>query len=83
MCSRCAARRAACWPGAGTQIDLARLAGLAPAAVLCELMNSDGTMARGARVRRFARSHAFPTLTIAELVAYREATESVLACLRP
>jgi len=64
-------------------VDLARLAGLAPAAVLCELMNSDGTMARGARVRRFARSHAFPTLTIAELVAYREATESVLACLRP
>jgi 3,4-dihydroxy 2-butanone 4-phosphate synthase len=64
-------------------VDLARLAGLAPAAVLCELMNADGTMARGVQVRRFARSHGFPLLTIAELVAYREATESVPACSRP
>jgi 3,4-dihydroxy 2-butanone 4-phosphate synthase len=54
-------------------VDLARLAGLASAAVLCELMNPDGTMARGAPVRRFAKAHGFALLTIAELVEYREA----------
>lgn len=52
-------------------VDLARLAGLKPAAVLCELMNPDGTMARGAQVERFALLHALPMLTIAELVAWR------------
>jgi 3,4-dihydroxy 2-butanone 4-phosphate synthase len=52
-------------------VDLARLAGLKPAAVLCELMNPDGTMARGAQVERFALHHALPMLTIAELVAWR------------
>ena len=57
-------------------VDLARLARLAPAAVLCELMIADGTMARGAQVQRFAHAHDFPLLTIAELVAYRSALES-------
>lgn len=52
-------------------VDLVRLAGLKPAAVLCELMNPDGTMARGSDVERFARLHDFPLLTIAELVDYR------------
>ncbi|MGH8797898.1 MAG: 3,4-dihydroxy-2-butanone-4-phosphate synthase, partial [Caldimonas sp.] len=52
-------------------VDLAKLAGLQPAAVLCELMNSDGTMARGAEVERFALLHGLPMLTIAELVAWR------------
>ena len=64
-------------------VDLARLAGLAPAAVLCELMNADGTMARGAQVRRFAKARGFPLLTIDELAAYRESIESVDACSRP
>ena len=54
-------------------VDLARLAGLKPAAVLCELMNPDGTMARGPEVERFALQHGLPMLTIAELVAWREA----------
>jgi len=54
-------------------VDLACLAGLKPAAVLCELMNPDGTMARGAQVERFALQHGLPMLTIAELVAWREA----------
>ncbi|WP_338069144.1 3,4-dihydroxy-2-butanone-4-phosphate synthase [Pararobbsia silviterrae] len=54
-------------------VDLARLAGLKPAGVLCELMNPDGSMARGEQVLRYAREHALPCLTIAELVAYREA----------
>jgi 3,4-dihydroxy 2-butanone 4-phosphate synthase len=52
-------------------VDLMRLAGLKPAAVLCELMNADGSMARGAQVERFARAHDLPTLTIAEIVAWR------------
>ena len=50
-------------------VELARLAGLSPAAVLCELMNPDGTMARGEDVQRFSRRHGFPVLTIAELAA--------------
>lgn len=54
-------------------VDLARLAGLKPAAVLCELMNPDGTMMRGEAVDRFAQLHGFPTLTIQEIVDYRRA----------
>lgn len=52
-------------------VDLARLAGLQPAAVLCELMNADGSMARGREVDAFAQRHNLPQLTIAELIAYR------------
>lgn len=51
-------------------VELARLAGLQPAAVLCELMNADGTMARGEAVRRFSEAHRFPILTIDDLVAH-------------
>ncbi len=54
-------------------VDLARLAGLRPAAVLCELMNPDGTMARGRQVLRFAEEHDCPIVTIAELAAARDA----------
>ena len=53
-------------------VELARLAGLAPAAVLCELMNPDGTMARYEQALAFAAQHDLPVLTIAELVAWRE-----------
>jgi 3,4-dihydroxy 2-butanone 4-phosphate synthase len=56
-------------------VDLVRLAGLAPAAVLCELMNADGTMMRGEAVHAFASAQGFAPLTIAELVDYRRATE--------
>jgi 3,4-dihydroxy 2-butanone 4-phosphate synthase len=52
-------------------VDLAVLAGLSPAGVLCELMNEDGTMTRGADVQRFAAKHAMPVLTIEELVVFR------------
>lgn len=45
-------------------LDLARLAGLAPAGVLCELMNPDGTMARGAQVEQFAQKHALLCTTV-------------------
>ena len=52
-------------------VDLALMAGLSGAAVLCELMNPDGTMARGQQVLDFAERHQLPLLSIAELVAYR------------
>ena len=53
-------------------VDLARMAGLSPAAVLCELMNPDGTMARRPEALAFAEMYRLPVLTIADLVAWRE-----------
>lgn len=53
-------------------VELARMAGLAPAAVLCELMNPDGTMARRPEALAFAHMYGLPVLTIADLVAWRE-----------
>ncbi len=54
-------------------IDLARLAGFAPAGVLCELTNPDGTMAKGEQIASFAAAHGFPLVTVAALAAYRQA----------
>ena len=58
-------------------VDLVRLAGFGPTAVLCELMNPDGTMMRGERVEAFSGSHDFPILTITELADYRTATKNL------
>jgi 3,4-dihydroxy 2-butanone 4-phosphate synthase len=52
-------------------IDLCDLAGLVRAAVLCELMNADGTMARGEQVEAFALTHGVPVLSIEDLVQWR------------
>lgn len=52
-------------------VDLPALAGLAPAGVLCELMNADGSMAKGAQVARFARDHGLLCTTVAAVAAYR------------
>lgn len=52
-------------------VDLARFAGLNPAAVLCELMNPDGTMAKGEDIRRFSLEHGFPVITIGDLIHLR------------
>ncbi len=52
-------------------VDLARLAGLKPAAVICEIMNDDGTMARMPDLERFAAQHGLKILTIRDLVEYR------------
>lgn len=60
-------------------IELARLAGLRPAAVLCELMNKDGSMMRGDALLTFSRDHSYPMLTIDELVTYLRRTEMVEA----
>lgn len=56
-------------------VDLATLAGFKPAAVLCELTNDDGSMARAPEVIAFAKQHGMPVLTIEDLVAYRQAAE--------
>ncbi|MBX3661763.1 MAG: GTP cyclohydrolase II [Burkholderiales bacterium] len=53
-------------------VDLARLAGLKPAGVICEIMNPDGTMARMADLEAFARKHNILILKISDLVAFRE-----------
>jgi 3,4-dihydroxy 2-butanone 4-phosphate synthase len=57
-------------------VDLARLAGLQPAGVLCELMNPDGTMARGAQVRAFAQLHGLACTTVAQIAQHRRRTRT-------
>lgn len=52
-------------------VDLARLAGLKPAGVICEIMNEDGTMARMPQLEQFAAQHGVSILRIADLIAYR------------
>lgn len=59
-------------------VDLARIAGLPPAGVICEVMNPNGTMARVAELTRFAKKHALPMITIADLIRYRMRTESLV-----
>jgi len=56
-------------------VDLARLAGLHPAAVICEIMNPDGSMARGSDLARFCSEYGFTMVTVAQLVRYRLETE--------
>lgn len=58
-------------------LELCALAGLRPAAVLCELMNADGTMARGDAMWGYARRHGLPVLAIEDLVAWRRAAAGV------
>jgi len=59
-------------------IDLARLAGFKPAAVICEVMNDDGTMARMPDLERFSAEHGLKIATIADLIEYRMRTESLV-----
>jgi 3,4-dihydroxy 2-butanone 4-phosphate synthase/GTP cyclohydrolase II len=59
-------------------VDLARIAGLYPAGVICEIMNDDGTMARVPELRRFARRHKLLMITIADLIQYRMRTEALV-----
>ncbi|MFD5560911.1 MULTISPECIES: bifunctional 3,4-dihydroxy-2-butanone-4-phosphate synthase/GTP cyclohydrolase II [Kitasatospora] len=56
-------------------VDLARLAGLAPAAAIAEVVNDDGTMARLPELHAFARRHGLAIISIADLIAYRRRTE--------
>src|SRR5271167_4126018 len=56
-------------------VDLARLAGLVPAGVICEIMNDNGTMARVPQLAEFCREYSLKMLTVAELIRYRMAHE--------
>src|ERR1700719_3162220 len=59
-------------------VDLARIAGLYPAGVICEIMNEDGTMARVPQLSKFAKRHGLLMVTIANLIKYRTRTESLV-----
>jgi 3,4-dihydroxy 2-butanone 4-phosphate synthase/GTP cyclohydrolase II len=59
-------------------VDLARMAGLTPSGVLCEVMDDDGQMARLPRLEVFAREHGLGILTVADLIAYRMRTENLV-----
>jgi 3,4-dihydroxy 2-butanone 4-phosphate synthase/GTP cyclohydrolase II len=59
-------------------VDLARLAGLHPAGVICELVNDDGSVKRGPQVMQFAREHGFRIISVADLIAYRQARERLV-----
>jgi 3,4-dihydroxy 2-butanone 4-phosphate synthase/GTP cyclohydrolase II len=60
-------------------VDLARMAGLIPAGVICEIMNDDGTMARMPDLVAFAQRHGLKCGTIADLIAHRRRTETLVA----
>ena len=68
-------------------VDLARLAGLEPASVICEIMNEDGTMARLPELEQFAKQHGLKIGTIADLIRYRMEHESTIQrvgeCIMP
>lgn len=59
-------------------VDIARLAGLNPAGVICEIMNDDGSMARLPDLMEFAKTHGLKIATIADLIAYRRRSEKLV-----
>jgi len=59
-------------------VDLARIAGLCPAGVICEIMNEDGSMARVPQLARFAKRYGIRMITIADLIKYRMRTERMV-----
>ena len=59
-------------------VDLARMAGLYPAGVLCEILNEDGSMARVPELLKFAAQHQLKIITISDLIAYRRQTETLI-----
>lgn len=59
-------------------VDLCQLAGLPQVAAIGELMNDNGTVMRGENIRAFAKAHGLPVITVAELIAYRQAREKLV-----
>ena len=59
-------------------VDLARLAGLTPAGVICEIINADGTMARRPQLEQVAKKFGLKMVTVADLIAFRRATEQLV-----
>jgi 3,4-dihydroxy 2-butanone 4-phosphate synthase/GTP cyclohydrolase II len=62
-------------------VDLATIAGITPAAVICEIMNEDGTMARLPDLREFAVKHGLKIISVADIIKYRMQTEKHVTCL--
>jgi 3,4-dihydroxy 2-butanone 4-phosphate synthase/GTP cyclohydrolase II len=62
-------------------VDVARLAGLIPAGVICEIMNDDGSMARLPDLVEFAKIHGLKVATIADLIAYRRRNDNLVECV--
>ena len=62
-------------------VDLARLAGLTPAGILCEIMNEDGEMARVPELQKMARTFGLKFITIKDLIAYRSQKEKLVTCV--
>ena len=60
-------------------VDMARLAGLEPAAVLCEILNEDGTMARAPQLEEFSKKHNLPIARIVDLIEYRKRSERLVS----
>ena len=80
-CSRSERARAACSQRAGqteAAVDLARLAGLIPAGVVCEMMNEDGTMARVPDLIPYCERHGLKLVTVADLIEYRRRHEKLV-----
>ncbi len=65
-----------------TAVDLARLAGLQPAGVICEILREDGQMARLPELKKFAAEHHMPLISVADLIAFRRRTERLVRRLR-
>lgn len=61
-------------------VDLAKLAGLKPSGILCEIVDEDGTMARGDRLKAFAKKHNLSFISIADLIEYRNRIEKYVRC---
>lgn len=61
-------------------VDLARLAGLPPAGVICEIMNEDGEMARVGNLGEYQKEHGLKACTIAQLIAHRRKSEKLVTC---
>jgi 3,4-dihydroxy 2-butanone 4-phosphate synthase/GTP cyclohydrolase II len=61
-----------------TAVDLARLSGLYPAGVICEIMNADGTMARRPQLEAFSREHGLVMVTVADIIRFRRRTERLV-----
>ncbi|MFP3975002.1 MAG: bifunctional 3,4-dihydroxy-2-butanone-4-phosphate synthase/GTP cyclohydrolase II [Dehalococcoidia bacterium] len=62
-------------------IDLAKLAGLTPATVICEIMNEDGTMARLPDLEKLAEEHGIRIITVSQLIAYRRRHDKLVQCV--
>ncbi|MDX6535065.1 MAG: 3,4-dihydroxy 2-butanone 4-phosphate synthase / cyclohydrolase [Gaiellales bacterium] len=62
-------------------VDLTRLAGLTPGGVLCEVMNPDGTMARGVQLQAFCGRHELPMITVEEIAAHLNARQPAISAV--